>query len=120
MRYMGTVLLCGQDAVIRDRVQDFLARCGYVVVAVSNVAVAMATFRTAPVDLVVVHTEGPDDVGAQVLGSLVREFANVRVVALSSFPEHLAYASAVGAELGLSKPFDLSELSTLVRPERAN
>lgn len=117
---MGTILLCGHDAVVRDRVQDFLARCGYLVVAVSNVAVALATFRSAPVDLVVVHTEEPDDVGAQVLGSLVREFANVRVVALSSFPEHLAYVRAVGAEFGMCGPFDLGELPALVRPERAN
>lgn len=114
---MATILLVGADLLVRDWMQDFLADAGYVVVALGDAAAALAAVRAAPPDLAIIHTEPRENEGARLLPHLPQEFPGLRVIAVSSSPEHVAHARELGAHQGLVKPFQPAELLGLVRHE---
>lgn len=114
---MAKILLVGADLLARDWMQDFLANAGYVVVAFGDAAAALVAVRTAPPDLVIIHTEPRENEGAQLLPHLLQEFPGLRVIAVSSSSEHVAHARGLGAYASLVKPFELAELLDLVRHE---
>lgn len=114
---MAKILLVGADLLVRDWMQDFLANAGYVVVAFGDAAAALVAVRTAPPDLVIIHTEPRENEGAQLLPHLLQEFLGLRVIAVSSSSEHVAHAGGLGAYPSLVKPFELAELLDLVRHE---
>lgn len=113
---MATILLVGADLLVRDWMQDFLANAGYVVVALGDAAAALAAVRTAPPDLVIIHTEPEENEGAQLLPHLLR-FPALRVITVSSSSEHVAHARGPGAYPSLVKPFEPAKLLDLVRHE---
>lgn len=114
---MATILLVGVDLLVRDWMQDLLANAGYVVVALGGAAAALAAVRTAPPDLVIIHTEPWENEGAQLLPPLLQEFPSLSVIAVSSSAEHAADSRGLGASASLVKPFKPAELLDLVRHE---
>lgn len=110
------ILLADDDPSLREVARYALARAGFTVHEASDGAEALARFRAAPVDLVVLDVLMPELDGLEVCRR-IRAESTVPVVFLSSRGEELD--RVLGLELGgddyLTKPFSPRELVSRVK-----
>ena len=114
------ILIAEDDAGVRSVLARHLERAGYEVLETADGRGCLDVLRTTPVDLVIIDIYMPEVDGIAVIAQAHREFAHVRILAISgggTVPRErtLEIAQRLGATRTLTKPFDRDELMTLVR-----
>lgn len=113
---VADILLADDDPSLREVVRYALTRAGFTVREAANGLEALARFREAPVDLVVLDVLMPELDGLEVC-KRIRAESRVPIVFLSSRGEELD--RVLGLELGgddyLTKPFSTRELVSRVK-----
>src|SRR5512136_53944 len=113
---MRTILIVDDEPKITRLARDYLEHAGFAVQAVGNGASALAAFRSARPDLIVLDLGLPDMDGLDVARA-VRKESEVPLVMLTARGEESD--KLVGLELGaddyLTKPFSPKELVARVR-----
>ena len=114
------ILIADDDAGVRSVLARHLASVGYEVLEAADGRGCLDVLRTTPVDLVILDIYMPEVDGIAVIAQAHREFAHVRILAISgggSVPRErtLEIAQRLGATRTLTKPFDRDALLALVR-----
>lgn len=112
-------LVVDDDPMVRDVVVRTLASAGYPVVAAANGAEAVETFTKTPFPIVVTDIVMPEKEGIETILELKRLSPDVKILAISGGGrergrEFLRYASRLGANAVLSKPFRKAELLEVI------
>ena len=114
------ILITDDDADVRSVLVRLMAGAGYEVLEAADGRGCLDVLRTTPVDLVILDIYMPEVDGIAVIAQAHREFAHVRILAISgggSVPRErtLEIAQRLGATRTLTKPFDRDALLALVR-----
>lgn len=114
------ILIAEDDAGVRSVLARHLGSAGYEVLETADGRACLDVLRTTPVDLVIIDIYMPEVDGIAVIAQAHREFAHVRILAISgggTVPRErtLEIAHRLGATRTLTKPFDRDELLALVR-----
>lgn len=108
------VLVCDDEAGLREMLGVLLRRAGYEVELVSGVRAALARLQQPEpmIDLVVTDLAMPDGSGMQVLEAAKRNDAAVQVIMITAFAttEQAVEAMRLGAYDYIQKPFKNNEL----------
>ncbi len=120
LQSVSRILIADDDASVRSVLARHLASAGYEVLETADGRACLAVLRTTPVDLVILDIYMPDVDGIAVIAQARREFAHVRILAISgggTVPRErtLEIAQRLGAMRTLTKPFERDELLALVR-----
>ena len=122
-KFPEQVLVIDDEPLIRWSVSQSLARFGFDVSEASDAASALKMVTTSPLPfgIVVLDLRLPDMHDLSLLGTLRQLLPNARLILMTAFgtPDVIAGARALGA-LVLPKPFELDELSSLVRNRGAD
>ncbi len=108
---MARILIVDDEGGIRALLRAILTAAGHEVAEASDGAEGVAAFRARPSDLVFCDLFMPNKDGLEAIRELRRDFAGVRVVAMSGGAFRgtvnlLPAARALGAVHLLPKPFD--------------
>jgi CheY-like chemotaxis protein len=117
---MKSVLVIDDEPAIRKALHRTLVSAGYPVQMANNGIEGLEALRTQTVDIVIVDIIMPKVNGVDTIRSIVREFPDVRIIAISGggnfspaeYQPHaikteayLAAATVAGAHAVLTKPF---------------
>ena len=117
---MKSVLVIDDEPAIRKALHRTLVSAGYPVQMANNGTEGLEALKTQLVDIVIVDIIMPKVNGVDTIRSIVREFPNVRIIAISGggnfspaeYQPHaikteayLAAATVAGAHAVLTKPF---------------
>lgn len=116
---MATIAVVDDDVRLLTTVQSMLEEVGHAVRSFSDPADALAAFRQAPVDLVILDIYMPGMNGFQLMEELRTVLPDVPVIAISgggrfSGANVLSSAEELGATAVLAKPLRRAELLALV------
>ncbi len=116
---MARVLVIDDDGLIRGILRETLERAGHSVVDVADGSAGIRAHREQPADLIVTDIFMPGQDGLETILQLRREFAEVRVIAISGGDRTGAMdlrkeAVLLGAARTLRKPFTPAELLAVV------
>ena len=118
-KFPEQVLVVDDEPLIRWSVTQSLADLGFDVSEAADAATALKIVTTSPLPfrIVVLDLRLPDMHDLSLLGTLRQLLPHARLVLMTAFgtPEVLAEARDLGATV-LSKPFELEELTRIVRP----
>ena len=108
------------DVTFRKMLRKILEREGYETIEAEDGKEGMRLFRAAPADLVITDILMPEQEGIETIQELKRDFAGVKIIAISGGgrldpEEYLRAAEQFGAARTLSKPFDREELLGAIR-----
>lgn len=114
-----TCLVVDDDPLVRDVVARTLGTAGYDVVCASNGTEAVKLFASHPCPVVVTDIVMPEKEGIETIIELKRLDPQVKILAISGGgrergKEFLRYASRLGANAVLSKPFRKAELLEII------
>ncbi len=111
------ILICDDDATIRETLADVLARRGYRIAQAETGEAALALLARHSFDLVLLDIRLPGIDGLEVLRQLREHDDYTLVVVITAYPEVRSAVAALkaGAYDYLNKPFDLDDLTELVR-----
>jgi DNA-binding response OmpR family regulator len=112
------VLVIDDERIIRELLVEHIADDGYAVDSAQTIIEARARMRVARPDLIVLDLMLPDQTGWDFLRERLLDplLSAIPVVVISAATrERLELASQLGANALLSKPFDLSDVTALVR-----
>jgi CheY-like chemotaxis protein len=117
---MPRVLVIDDDDQLRRLLRLMLEREGYEVWDAPNGKEGLKRVHEAPMDLVITDLIMPEKEGIETIRELLREFPNMKIIAMSGGgqvgPEtYLQIAEKFGAHRTLVKPFDKNELITAVK-----
>jgi DNA-binding response OmpR family regulator len=113
---MKRVLIIDDDERIRSLVNDTLSGYGYEVIEAADGMEGVRLFREDPTDLIITDLLMPEKEGIETIVELRRDFPKVKILVISgSLDTHLRMAKMLGADMTLSKPFELSFLLASVR-----
>lgn len=127
---MTGILVVDDEASIGEAIQRVLEAEGFTVSTAISANGALAAMADTPADIVITDVIMPKVHGIELIGRLRAEHPEVRIIAISGGgsttaqnykPEaittqaFLAAAEKAGADIVLSKPFDLEELLAAVR-----
>ena len=112
-----TILVADDDASIRTVVTQALNRAGYDVRSTSNAATLWQWISEGEGDLVITDVIMPDENGLDLLPRIRKLRPNLRVVVMSAQNTLLTALTANerGAFEYLPKPFDINELTSIIR-----
>jgi DNA-binding response OmpR family regulator len=119
-REQDTILVVEDDPTIARLLEIYLGKSGYHVLLASRGHEALAICRSTPPDLIVLDVRLPDISGYEV-GTALRaapDTHNIPIVVLTAFSERanrLTAHNLVRADYFLGKPFDIEELSSVIR-----
>jgi DNA-binding response OmpR family regulator len=119
-REQDTILVVEDDPTIARLLEIHLGKSGYHVLIASRGHEALAICRATPPDLIVLDVRLPDISGYEV-GTALRaapDTHNIPIVVLTAFSERanrLTAHNLVRADYFLGKPFDIEELSSVIR-----
>ena len=112
------VLVVDDEPLIRWSVSESLAAHGYVVEEATDAASALKIVTTSalPFRAIVLDLRLPDMCDLSLLATLRQLVPETHVILMTAFgtPELIAQAQTLGADV-VAKPFELDELSRLVR-----
>ena len=127
---MANILVVDDEVEVGEVVRRVLERAGYTVTVTHSATAALdAAGRQAP-DIVITDVIMPKVHGVQLITTLRERYPGIRVIAISgggsfgplaykpdaiSTHAYLAAAREAGAEVILTKPFDLTDLLAAVR-----
>jgi len=114
------ILVMDDDVTFRKMLRKILEREGYETIEATDGKEGMRLFRAAPADLVITDILMPEQEGIETIQELKRDFAGVKIIAISGGgrldpEEYLRTAEQFGAARTLSKPFDREELLGAIR-----
>jgi len=114
-RPKARILIMDDDAQIREMLRQLLERAGYEVAEAPDGRQGIRLYRQAPADLVITDIIMPEKEGLETIRELLRDFPDVKILAISGggrvlADEYLRLAKQFGAERTLAKPFDQKEL----------
>lgn len=114
-----TCLVVDDDPMVRDVVARTLGAAGYDVVCANNGTEAVKRFAESPCPIVVTDIVMPEKEGIETIIELKRLDPAVKILAISGGgrergKEFLRYASRLGANAVLSKPFRKAELLEII------
>lgn len=119
---MARILVIDDEEDIRALVQQTLESDGHEVIPAPDGAQGLALQRKNPADLVITDIFMPEREGLETIHDLKREFPTVGIIAMSGGGRSLnvrdslsTMASALGIDVFLLKPFDLTTLLDSVR-----
>ncbi len=113
---MARILVIDDEEPIRTLLRAALEQDGHEVMEASSGKLGLQLYRNQPADLVITDILMPDLNGLDTILELVREFLDVKVIAISGQgDERLSAAKLLGARRTLRKPFDMQELLSAVR-----
>ncbi len=111
------VLVCDDEADLREMLAEYLGNRGFRVSCAGNAAELRAALAAEPASVVVLDIKMPGEDGLSVLRGLRADRTPVRVIMLTAAGE--VVDRIVGLELGaddyLAKPVDLRELAARIR-----
>jgi two-component system, NtrC family, nitrogen regulation response regulator GlnG len=112
----GTILVADDDAAIRTVVGQALTRAGYDVRSASNASTLWKLVQSGEGDLVVTDVMMPDENAFDLIPRIRKIRPNLPIVVMSAQNTFMTAikASEGGAYEYLPKPFDLSELTSIV------
>lgn len=112
----NTILVCDDERDVREMLEEYLTRRGYVVVTAENTDGLRSALEAGTVDLVLLDINMPGEDGLTALRNLRTE-NQVPVVMLTAAGE--VFDRILGLEMGaddyLSKPVDLRELEARIK-----
>ncbi|MHB8726467.1 MAG: response regulator [Casimicrobiaceae bacterium] len=126
---MQRILVVDDEVYVREAMQRVLRSDCVTVAGAADAAAAFAALREAPTDLVIIDVILPEMDGVAAIKQIRRDHPDVRIIAISGggnfglsayLPEaistsaYLAACSAAGAHGVLPKPFETSELRSLI------
>ncbi len=118
---MHNVLVVDDEVDVRDAIKRVLDRAGYSVRTTDSAAGALEELRRFQADVVITDIIMPKINGVEAIGSIRKEFPEVRIIAISgggnfgitayqpnaiTTSAYLAAAEKAGAHLILTKPFE--------------
>ncbi|HFQ88732.1 MAG TPA: response regulator [Desulfobulbus sp.] len=114
------ILVIDDDDQMRVLLRQVMEWAGYEVVEATNGRQGMMQQRKNPADLVITDLIMPEQEGLETIGQLKKEFADIKIIAISGGgrigPEaYLPAARELGADRVFSKPFDVQELVSSVK-----
>jgi len=104
-------------------IRQSLEQAGYDVTEARHGKEALQQYRLAPADLVIMDILMPDQDGLETTATLLREFPNVKVIAITGGSDmigilnFLDVAKMLGAHSTLQKPFEMKALLDTVQAE---
>ncbi len=113
---MASVLVVDDEEPVRRLIRQALERAEFQVREAVDGKDALAQYRTAPTDLVIMDILMPGQDGLESIIQLRREFPMAKVIAITGGHEmigvlnYLEVAKMLGARRTLHKPFDLKDL----------
>lgn len=112
---MAKILIIDDDLGIRRLVRRILSGAGHAVFEAEDGRKGMEAFRADPVDLVITDLIMPTQEGLETILELRREAPAIAILAISGggakgVLSYLDFASKLGADAVLSKPFRAAEL----------
>jgi CheY-like chemotaxis protein len=127
---MAKILVIDDEEDIRYVLKEVLERAGYEVDVAADASEGMDLLRANGADMVITDIIMPGTDGVQTVYDIRMEFPNTRVIVISgggnvtpmeyepsaiSTTAYLASATAAGADLALTKPFERDELVNAVK-----
>ena len=112
------LLVIDDNKEILTALNDFLSKKNYDVVSASDGLDGLKLLETEKqgFDLVITDLIMPNISGVGLISIIKKKFPDIRVIAITGWGEHPeALATEAQADRVLEKPFDLSELDTLIR-----
>jgi two-component system nitrogen regulation response regulator GlnG len=113
----ATILIADDDRSIRTVVTQALTRAGFTVKATGNAATLWRWVDEGEGDLVITDVILPDENGLDLIPRILKRRPDMRVVVMSAHNTLMTAVKATerGAFEYLPKPFDLNELTTVVK-----
>ncbi|MDP6708967.1 MAG: sigma 54-interacting transcriptional regulator, partial [Alphaproteobacteria bacterium] len=113
----GTILIADDDRAIRMVLDQALGRAGYRVLSASNAATLWRWVSDGEGDLVITDVVMPDENGLDLLPRIKKLRPNLPIIVMSAQSTILTAIRATerGAYEYLPKPFDLNDLTNVVR-----
>jgi DNA-binding response OmpR family regulator len=111
------VLVCDDEADIREMIAEYLGRRGFVVTVAGNAAELRAALAEKPVELILLDISMPGEDGLSVLRGLRAAETRVPVIMLTAAGETVdrILGLEMGADDYLGKPVDLRELEARIK-----
>lgn len=121
---MARLLLIDDDTLVRQTLEQALARAGYAVFAAGNGREGLAVLDRETVDLVITDIIMPEAEGIETIRELRRRAPAIPIIAISGGGQtgrldFLGIAQQFGAAHVLAKPFTLATLIAAVEHCRA-
>jgi two-component system, chemotaxis family, chemotaxis protein CheY len=112
---MATILVVDDDASIRRMLVRILAGAGHEVTEAKGGREALRLFRAHHPAIIITDILMPEGEGIETIATLRREAASVAIIAMSGgdaagYMGYLDFASKLGADATLAKPFRPTEL----------
>ncbi|MCP4265200.1 MAG: response regulator [Candidatus Brocadiaceae bacterium] len=118
---MSRVLVIDDEAQVRKLLRKILEAEGYQVADAPNGKVGMEFCRVERFDLVITDIIMPEKEGIEVIGELLDNFPETKIIVISGGSRNLnadnllVSAKKIGADCVISKPFNVDELLNEVR-----
>jgi DNA-binding response OmpR family regulator len=116
---MATVLVIDDEAVLRKIIGQILTAAGFTVFEAAGGKEGRKIYQETAPDIVIIDLVMPGEEGIETITKLIREFAEIKIIAISGASPlaktlYLSMAQKLGAKLTLKKPFTATELITAV------
>ncbi len=112
---MAMILLVEDDTTTRAFLRHYLVKMGHDVVEATDGIAALATMRTAKIDMVLTDLEMPHMNGLELIAVLRQNKATLPIIALSGHPDMLDKVTKAGGQLAITKPVRYATLEPAVR-----
>jgi DNA-binding response OmpR family regulator len=105
------VLVLEDDSSISDLLYWILTEAGYEVSCAESLQAARQICRDRQPDMIIADLLLPDGLGSELIQEIeeMRSGSRPPAIVMSAVPEARTHAESAGAQLCLTKPFDLSE-----------
>ena len=107
---LATILVVDDEPSIRSLLKRFLSKSGYTVLESADGRDALEQLRQSKVDLLISDIVMPERDGLEVLRSLRKDFAGLKVIVMSGafVGRFLRTAEMLGADATLQKPLKMN------------
>ncbi len=113
---MATILVVENDTIVRTAVRRYLKSQGHRVVEAANGIEALAQLKVQTVDLVLTDIDMPEMHGIELIQSVRQEMPEMPIVVMTAVHEAInVLEHELGIQHVLPKPFDLEDLSNVIR-----
>ena len=114
---LATILVVDDEPSIRSLLKRFLSKSGYMVLESADGRDALEQLRQTKVDLLISDIVMPERDGLEVLRSLRKDFAGLKVIVMSGAFDgrFLRTAEMLGAHATLQKPLKMNLVLETVR-----
>lgn len=120
MKRLQRILVADDDERFRHATSDILAHEGYEVTVARDGKELLCAYRAQPPDLVLCDLFMPGKDGLELIGELMKDFPQVKIIAMSGGGYNgvlsvLQMAQHLGAKDILAKPFSSAKLFEMIR-----